>query len=79
MSGPDSDPVCPKCGGAAVFEDKNTFTGRIMREYRCQSCRYLLIQDEGEALWQVLHDDNCARAEAERLRAKKPWWKLWGK
>ena len=61
------------------LEDKNTFTGREMREYRCQSCGHQVIEDCGVALWQVLHDANEARAEAERLRAKKTWWKFWKK
>jgi DNA-directed RNA polymerase subunit RPC12/RpoP len=72
--------VCPHCGGELKFEDKNTFTGRDMREYRCVSCGKSVIEDRGVALWQVLHDD---REEQERRRtaaaAKKPWWKFWKK
>ena len=71
-----SEQVCPKCGGALRFEDKNTFTGREMREYRCVSCGYLVVEDCGVALWQVLHDANEAAAEAAR-RQTKSWWKFW--
>jgi transposase-like protein len=73
------DPVCPKCGGELHLEDKNTFSGRDIREYRCQSCRHLVVEDRGTALWQILHDANEAAAEAARLRTKKPWWKFWKK
>jgi|GEM_PF-2250178 len=74
-----SEDVCPHCGGELVFEEKNTFTGREMREYRCVKCRQSVVEDRGVALWQVLHDTN---EEAERRRteaAKRPWWKFWKK
>jgi rubredoxin len=75
----DTDPVCPKCGGALVLEDKVTFTGRDFREYRCRACGHLVVEDHGAALWQILHDANEEKAEKERLRSKKPWWKFWSK
>jgi tRNA(Ile2) C34 agmatinyltransferase TiaS len=74
-----TDPVCPKCGGALRLEDKTTFTGRDLREYRCVSCGNLVVEDYGVALWQVLHDSNEEMAEAARQRARKPWRKFWGK
>jgi transposase-like protein len=74
-----SGPVCPKCGGALYLEDKNTFTGRDIREYRCKSCRNLVVEDNGVALWQVLHDDNERRAEEARRAAARPWWKFWAR
>jgi transposase-like protein len=73
------NPVCPKCGGTTRFEEKNTFTGREMREYLCTSCGYCVIEDRGTALWQILHDDRMAEAEAQRRKTKKAWWKFWGK
>jgi len=79
MPSPDSDNICPYCGGALRFEDKNTFTGREMREYRCTACGKSVVEDCGIALWQVLHDANEAAAESARRSVKKPWWKFWGK
>jgi hypothetical protein len=61
------------------LEDKNTFTGREIREYRCPSCRHLEVEDRGEALWQILHNDRQEQLERERLRAKRPWWAFWRK
>jgi transposase-like protein len=74
-----TDPVCPKCGGALYLEDKNTFSGRDIREYRCRGCRNLVVEDNGVALWKVLHDDREEHLEMVRQRAKGPWWKFWGK
>jgi hypothetical protein len=42
--------------------DKNTFTGRVIREYLCRKCGHTDWEDDGVALWQVLHD---AREEDE--------------
>jgi rubredoxin len=72
-------PVCQKCGGATRFEDKNTFTGREFREYRCEVCREPVVEDRGTALWQILHDDRMAQIEARQRKTKKAWWKFWGK
>jgi len=36
--------------------DKNTFTGRVIREYLCRKCGHSDWEDDGVALWQVLHD-----------------------
>jgi hypothetical protein len=43
--------------------DKTTFTGREVREYRCEPCNRNVIEHGGPALWQVLSD---ARAEDEK-------------
>jgi DNA-directed RNA polymerase subunit M/transcription elongation factor TFIIS len=48
--------ICTKCGAEMHQTDKNTFTGRVIREYECRSCGHTDWQDEGVALWQVLHD-----------------------
>ena len=48
--------ICTKCGAEMDQTDKNTFTGRVIREYACRSCGHTDWQDEGVALWQVLHD-----------------------
>lgn len=74
-----TDPVCPKCGGELYLEDKVTVTGQDFREYRCRSCRHLVVEDHGVAMWKILHDSNEAMAEKERLKARRPWWKFWAK
>jgi hypothetical protein len=48
--------------------EKTTFTGREVREYRCDSCQKNVIEHGGPALWQILSD---AREEAERERRAK--------
>jgi transposase-like protein len=74
-----SGSACPKCGGRMLLEDKNTFSGRDIREFRCQSCRCLVEEDYGIALWQVLHDANQQESVQAQPKAKSPWWKFWAK
>jgi hypothetical protein len=45
--------------------DKNTFTGRDIREYKCDACGYEDWEDRGTALWQILSDDR-KEFEAEK-------------
>ena len=42
--------------------EKDTSSGRDIREYRCSACGYEDWEDRGTALWQILSD---AREEAE--------------
>lgn len=80
-----SDEHCPDCGGALRFVDKNTFTGREFREYRCEKCGREVVEDRGIALWQVLHDAQETDApppgpDAGTVNPKaRPWWKFWVK
>ncbi|HTQ32387.1 MAG TPA: hypothetical protein VMI53_14340 [Opitutaceae bacterium] len=77
---PAANPVCPHCGGATVFEEKHTFTGREVRAYRCTVCGHSVTEDCGVALWQVLHDANeaaVARPQPPSPPPKKSWWKFW--
>jgi len=67
MTNPRSSDACPKCGGELFQTDKNTFTGKVWREYTCRSCGHIVDVDEGTALWQVLHDD----AEKAKLEKKE--------
>ena len=67
--------ICTKCGAQMDQTDKNSFTGRVIREYLCRSCGHTDWEDDGVALWQVLHDaaeqdeaEAAARA-AENVRA----------
>jgi hypothetical protein len=58
--------ICTKCGALMDQTDKNTMTGRVIREYACRSCGHSDWEDDGVALWKVLHD---AREEDEAERA----------
>jgi phage FluMu protein Com len=53
---------CPKCGKEMDLYEKDTSSGRDMRTYHCRSCNKYVDEDNGVALWQVLHD---ARKEAD--------------
>jgi predicted nucleic acid-binding Zn-ribbon protein len=48
--------ICAKCGAQMDQTDKNTFTGCVIREYECRKCGCTDWEDDGVALWQVLHD-----------------------
>jgi hypothetical protein len=58
--------ICTKCGALMDQTDKNTMTGRVIREYECRTCGHSDWEDDGVALWKVLHD---AREEDEAERA----------
>jgi rubredoxin len=47
---------CPECGGKTRRTDKDTSSGRDMREYSCVSCNWSHTFDVGEALWKILSD-----------------------
>jgi len=48
--------ICAQCGASMDQTDKNTFTGRVIREYLCRGCGYTDWEDDGVALWQALED-----------------------
>jgi len=57
--------------------DKNSFSGRVIREYLCPKCGHTDWEDGGVALWQVLHDareqdeaEAAARAAANATAAQ---------
>ena len=83
MSGGLTPEKCPDCGGDLDFLEKNSFNGRVFREYWCAKCARTVTQEEGVALWQVLHDVNEAQRETVPAPApparetKRPWWKFW--
>ncbi len=60
--------ICSKCGKEMRQTDKNTFTGRDIREYLCDGCGHSDWEDRGKALWQILSDD---REEFEAARANR--------
>ena len=47
---------CPKCNGETHQIEKDTFSGREMREYQCKTCRWTHIFDCGPALWKIMSD-----------------------
>lgn len=48
--------ICANCGATMHQTDKNTMTGRVIREYECGNCGHSDWEDDGVALWQILHD-----------------------
>jgi ribosomal protein S27AE len=64
----DKDMECAKCGEPMRMTEKDTFSGRDMREYQCSRCGYTNWEDRGTALWQILSDD---REEYEARKAEQ--------
>jgi hypothetical protein len=61
--------ICTKCSSLMDQTDKNSFSGRVIREYLCRKCGHTDWEDDGVALWQVLHD---AREQDEAESAARP-------
>jgi DNA-directed RNA polymerase subunit RPC12/RpoP len=59
--------ICAKCGATMDLAEKDTSSGRDIREYKCSECGHSDWEDRGPALWQILHDD-----AQERLAAAPP-------
>jgi hypothetical protein len=57
-SGGELTIICPNCATAMKETEKNTFTGREMREYECSKCGRKEIIDHGKALWETLSEAN---------------------
>jgi len=67
--------ICTQCGALMDQTDKNSFSGRVIREYLCRSCGHTDWEDDGVALWQVLHDarqQDEAEAAARATAATSP-------
>jgi hypothetical protein len=47
---------CPECGMEMDLYEKDTSPGRDMRTYHCGPCNNYVDEDDGVALWKVLHD-----------------------
>ena len=60
--------ICARCGEAMRMTEKDTSSGRDIREYMCEGCGYSDWDDNGTALWQVLSD---YREEEEAERAAR--------
>jgi len=48
--------ICVRCSAAMRMTEKDTSSGREIREYVCDECGYSDWEDNGLALWQVLSD-----------------------
>ncbi len=48
---------CPHCNCEMRQTEKDTSSGRDIREYKCDQCGFDDWEDRGKALWQILHDD----------------------
>jgi hypothetical protein len=60
--------ICSKCGEEMRMTEKDTSSGRDIREYACDGCGHSDWEVYGTALWKILHDD---REEAKAAQAKK--------
>ncbi len=54
--------TCAKCGATMSLAEKDTSSGRDIREYKCSECGHSDWEDRGPALWQILHDDRESSA-----------------
>lgn len=57
---------CRKCGAEMVMTEKDTSSGRDMREYECRQCGHSDWEEYGTALWKILSDDREEAAAAAR-------------
>ncbi len=60
--------ICVKCGEEMRMTEKDTSSGRDIREYLCPGCGYSDWEVYGTAMWQILSDD---REEFEREKAER--------
>jgi hypothetical protein len=60
--------ICDRCGEEMRFTEKDTSSGRDIREYLCPGCGYSDWEVYGTAMWQILSDDReeWEREETER-------------
>lgn len=54
---------CPKCSGPTRRIDKDTASGRDMREYECKACGWNHVFDFGVALRKLVSGANRSEAE----------------
>ena len=59
---------CSKCGEPMRMTEKDTSSGRDIREYACDNCGHTDWEERGPALWQILSDDR-EEAKAEQALA----------
>jgi hypothetical protein len=61
--------VCSKCGEEMRMTEKDTSSGRDIREYLCDGCGHSDWEERGPALWQILHDDREEERAAQAAKA----------
>jgi hypothetical protein len=61
---------CKHCGTEMKQVEKDTSSGRDIREYKCTECGHTDWEDRGEALWKILSDDR-ERNEAEKASPRE--------
>jgi predicted nucleic acid-binding Zn-ribbon protein len=64
--------ICTQCGAQMNQTDKNTMSGRDIREYECPHCGHSDFEDKGVALSQMLHDAREQDEAEARAIATQP-------
>ncbi len=54
---------CPHCGGRTRLVEKDTSSGRDIREYGCDACGWRHAFDDGPALWALMSDKGGGEPE----------------
>ncbi len=60
--------ICDRCGEEMRMTEKDTSSGRDIREYLCPGCGHSDWEVYGTAMWQILSDD---REEWENEKAER--------
>jgi len=70
--------ICAKCGDEMRMTEKDTSSGRDIREYACDGCGHADWEVQGPALWQILSDDrnDLEAAQADRAGTGSLWNRL---
>ena len=63
---------CRQCGAEMHMTEKDTSSGRDMREYTCRQCGHSDWEEYGTALWKILSDDREEAAAAKAGLAAGP-------
>jgi rubredoxin len=63
---------CPTCGKATRQIEKDTFSGREMREFACEACGWKHDFDFGPALWTFMSGSRDDDAGSPRVPPGKP-------
>ena len=56
---------CPQCNGETHQTDKDTSSGREIRDFQCKACGWSHFFDCGPALWKILSDANKHESGSE--------------
>jgi hypothetical protein len=61
--------ICSKCGEEMRMMEKDTSSGRDIREYLCDGYGHADWEVYGTALWQILFDDREEAKAAQVIKA----------